>query len=324
MESSGSLSVDACVYRSRFARWDERASVRTAPLRRLQPDGADGLLYFPPEMAPMVAHPLVSKLGADALSRALAHHLAAHLDFTARLEHQVVNPVCVELSQAAFGLDVPCSMQQDAYNIYTDEAWHAQFSATMQRQVEAVAQLDRGGLGRAALLDRLAEVGARAPDAVRPLIPLFSAIVSETVISAILATIPSDQRIVPSVRELIRDHAVDEGTHHAYFADLLRQAWPQLSVGERRGIGMCLPPIIRAFLEPDLCAHAAILAQLGLCEDDAGQVLSDCYERDAVAAVVCRASRATRHHLMAVGALEDPATHEAFDAAGLLPPELER
>ena len=51
------------VYRTKFRLWESRASVRNAPRRVLAEDAHGGKLFFPPELVPMVEHPLVAERG---------------------------------------------------------------------------------------------------------------------------------------------------------------------------------------------------------------------------------------------------------------------
>src|SRR6185295_14101103 len=63
----------------------------------------------------------------------------------------------------------------------------------------------------------------------------------------IFSGIPSDPRVVMAVRELVADHAEDEGRHHAYFSRLLEFTWPRLNKAQRATIGPLLPEMVLAF-----------------------------------------------------------------------------
>ena len=106
---------------------------------------------------------------------------------------------------------------------------------------------------------------------------IFFTIVSETLISAILADIPADQRVVVAVRELVADHAQDEGRHHAYFSRLLEFTWPRLNKRQRAAIGPLLPEMILAFLEPDFVAIAGNLRACGLTAEQIDEVMTESY-----------------------------------------------
>lgn len=312
-----SLEVEHAVYVTKFRLWDERASVRTKPRRVL--DGDDGSsLYFRPEAVPFVGHDLVRARGDEAAATVLLQRLHVYLDFTAALEQNAVNPVCAAIARRRSGFALPPAMLADAHKIYTDEAWHAQFSDDIQRQIA-----DRTGIAPVlpeapSFLARLSAAEAGMAPAGAQLAPLFFAIVSETLISAILSDIPQDPRIHPGVREVVADHAADERVHHAYFAKLLEHVWPQLDRHQRRAIGLQIPEFIRAFLDPDYAALAGILRSIGLTPEEAGQVLCDAYDERELARSAAADARHTLRHLAKVGVTDDPAVAEAFEARGLV------
>jgi hypothetical protein len=307
--------IEDAVYHSKFRRWDVEASVRAKPRHVVGPD--DGGLYFRPEAVPFLDHPLVRARGAEVADAILLQRLHVYLDFTAELEQSAVNPVCAAISRRRSGLALPEAMLADAHKIYTDEAWHAQFSDDLQRQI-----VRRTGVAPVlpeapAFMSRLAAAEARMPAEAAGLAPLFFAIVSETLISAILFDIPRDSRVRPSVRAMVADHAADERIHHAYFAKLLQYAWHQLGARQRRAVGVQIPEFIRAFLDPDYPALVGILRSVGLEPDDAGQVLSERLDERRVAVDAAASARHTIRHLASVGVFEDPEIAEAFEADGL-------
>jgi hypothetical protein len=310
--------LEVAVYRTKFRRWEERASVRVKP-RRVLGDAPATTLYFPPESVPFLGHPLIRARGQEVASEILMQRLHVYLDFTAELEQRAVNPICAAISRRRSGFALPPGMLEDAYKICTDEAWHAQFSDDMQRQIVARTSVAPVLPQTPAFMRRLAAANA-APET-DGLGPLFFTIVSETLISAILTEIPRDARIDAGVRDLVADHAADEGVHHAYFAKLLEHVWPQLDARRRHAIGRLLPEFIRAFLDPDYDALAAIVRSIGLPADEVGEVLSDCFDEEALLDDQRGHARLTLRHFARVGVLDDPMIAEAFEAAGLLDPD---
>ncbi|MFD0884805.1 diiron oxygenase [Streptosporangium algeriense] len=123
-------------YGSRFERWDERAAVRVKPQPVMDTPAPD-VLYFPPELVPVLRHPLVAERGERAVHDALAQHLYHYLHFTVELEQVAIIPVAAGIARGRSGLNLPERMRADAYKIVTDEAWHAQLSYDLIRQVEA-------------------------------------------------------------------------------------------------------------------------------------------------------------------------------------------
>ena len=303
-------------YRSRFTNWDRRASVRVKP-DRSQGIGAPDALYFSPELVPAASHPLVVARGPEAVRRFLVHRLHQYLYFTVELEQLAVIPVTTDISLGRAGLRLPEGMRADAFKITTDEAWHAQFSYGLIRTVESATGVLSVFPVRQQFLDRVDRVRDRIDPRVRGAHDLLFGVVSETLISSILRDLPRDRRLPEMVRDLVADHAEDEGRHHAYFRTVLDHLWLSLSAGERALLGPHVPELVRAFLDPDLPALAIALFDLGLSDREVQQVLAECHPPEVVRADATLAARATAGYFAEVGALDDPATRDAFGAAGL-------
>jgi hypothetical protein len=304
-------------YVSRFDQWDSRASVRTKPARRLDavPDAS---LYFPPELAPEVGHPFVRDAGAATARLVLLHRLYDYMRFTSELEATTVIPVATAIARGHGGFPAPAALRADAFKIVTDEAWHAQFSDDLVRQLEAhtmVAPLAYQPAFRRRL-DRMLD---SVEPSLRPAAALAAAVCSETLISGLLSRLPNDRRLPPAVSATVRDHAEDEGRHHAYFRSVLDRFWPALSPAERRALGPLLPGIVTAFLEPDYAYIRRALVAVGLDADRATQVVAESYPRAAVRRSCADAARWTVRYLTEVGALDDPGTGAEFHVRGLLP-----
>jgi hypothetical protein len=314
-----SIGIAEAAYRSAFTSWHARASVRAKPRRQLGEEEPRELVYFPPELVPVAQHALVQELGADTVDRVLIQQLHTYLEFTSELEHGAVNPVAAMISRRRSGFDLPETMIEDAYKIYTDEAWHAQFSDDLQRQVAVKTGVGPTVFEEPNFFRKLKgfqlDLG---PDDQR-LVMIFFTIVSETLISTILSGIPSDPRVVMAVRELVADHAQDEGRHHAYFSRLLEFTWPRLNKAQREVVGPLLPEMILAFLEPDFAAIAGNLRACGLTAEQIDQVMTESYPPGTVRAGIRSASRATIRHFERVGIVDDPRTAEALEASRLWP-----
>lgn len=305
-------------YRSKFKLWESRASVRNAPRRMLAEDAHCGKLFFPPELVPMVTHPLVAGRGDDAVRSLLLQRLNVYLDFTADLEQRAVNPVAQLISRRRIGFALPERMVEDAYKICTDESWHAQFSDDLQRQVAEVTGTRAILPVEPQFLRRLRVVEDATPPEIVGLPRLFFAIVSETLISSILAGIPGDRRIVGAVRDLVADHAQDEGRHHAFFSEVFKRVWPALTPRERQLVGPLLAEFVLAFLEPDFPALRETVEAIGLTEDQARQVVEETHPRELVIAGIRTATTSTLRLFADHGVFADPVVAEAFEERGLV------
>lgn len=240
----------------------------------------------------MALHPLVAARGEATVRRLLLQRLYDYLAFTTELESIAVIPVATTISRGRSGLLLPEQMKADAFKIVTDEAWHAQFSDDFARQVAARTGCPPQSAADTppAFLSRLDELRERLPASLRGVESLLFAIVSETLISGILSDIPRDGRLPRSVREVVRDHAEDEGRHHVYFRSLLKHLWSALTDRERRAVGPFFPAAIRAFLEPGYARAADHLAAAGLSVPQIDQVIAESWPAEVVRVDVAEAA----------------------------------
>ncbi|WP_327749793.1 diiron oxygenase [Streptomyces europaeiscabiei] len=312
-------------YISRFERWDDLASVRRRPRRGFVAGAPD--LYFPPALYPVVLHPIVAAKGESVVKGLLLQRLYDYLDFTTELESLAVIPVATKISRGRSGLILPERMKADAYKIVTDEAWHAQFSHDFACQIEAetnIPRLQTQDNAPPAFLPRLDAARERLPHSLTGVESLLFSIVSETLISGILSDIPRDDRLPQSVRDIVRDHAEDEGRHHVYFRSVLRHLWPALTPHERKAVGPLVPATIYAFLEPDYARTAHHLRGIGLASDEIDQVIAESWPPHQVRCSIAGAASHLTRYFSEVGALDDSCTLASFEEAGLLTGPLEQ
>lgn len=305
-------------YRNSFNHWDEVASVRSKPLRILNGEEIEGRLFFTPELVPVANHPLVQERGKEIIEKILIFHLYAHLDFTENLEHEVVNKVAYQIGRGRLGFDLPAPMMEDAWKLYVDEAYHLMFSADLAKQVEQATRLERPPVVAPSFLKRLHVILDDVPAVKKRLIYLFFSIISETLITGTLSTVPKDQRVVKTICEVISDHAEDEKHHHAYFASLLSVIWGQLTLPLQRYIGALLPDLILGYLEPDYHVIQGWLQTLNFTPKEIERIREESYSQDQVLQNIRNASKITMNHLEKNGVLEEPSIAEVFMQKGLL------
>lgn len=303
-----------------FRRWEDRASVRRKPQRHLL--DVDEGLYFSPELHPVSQHPLVSARGPKASTFLLVRRLYDYLNFTTELESLAVIPVATSISRGRSGLPLSGAMRGDAFKIVTDEAWHAQFSYDLAVEVSEATGIPIPSRERApAFLCRLDEVRQQVPSRLVGIEALLFCIVSETLISGVLSEIPRDERLPKAVRDLVRDHAEDEGRHHAYFRVVLRALWEVLSPTEKHSLSLLIPQIIYAFLEPDYGQTSEALAAVGMSASEIEQCIGEAWTPASIAASVASGARPIIRYLAELGALEGREVQECFTESGLWLPE---
>ncbi|MFG2349684.1 diiron oxygenase [Streptomyces phaeochromogenes] len=304
-------------YRSPFHSWYERSTVRRSP-RRILTGQQPGGYYFAPELVPLARHSLITELRPELFDQVLIRQLLRYLHFTTVLENLVVNRTVLGIANGSIGVAVPDEMRLDAYKVYCDEAYHTLFSADLAQQVQQATRMRSEELSEPFFLRRLRELLEEAPDDLAPLVEILFVVVSETLISAQLSEIPSSKQLIPAVRDVVRDHAVDEGRHHAYFAIFLRFLWGSLDAAQRRSAALYVPRLIRMFIDPDETSVHAELLSYGLSRDDAHRVVGELFPEEIVAAHARSTARQTVRYFADLDVMDDGEIHEEFLKYGLL------
>lgn len=303
-------------YESQFVKWDELAYIRKQP-RRATP--FDPNLYFYPEaLATLFAHPKVAKSPEQIRRKLLVLHLYNYLEFTVRLELGPVNEVSKMLCLEEFLPWLPAQMRDDAFKIYVDEGAHAEMCHRLMMAVQQSTKVERLRLTPAFLriLDDL--VSSEEPE-YRPLIKLFFVIISETLITGSLVKLPKDESVQRAVRDLANDHATDEGRHHAYFRKVFECVWPRLSRDVRRRIGILLPDMILAFLQPDKSALTRMLESFPEEFPNAAQIVAEVVAYKSTHDGIVVSASPTLKMLRENYVFDDPAIDNAFVGLRLVP-----
>jgi hypothetical protein len=246
-------------------------------------------------------------------------HLYRYLDFTTLLELDVIGTVSREIALGRIDFELPEVVRAGAFKLCTDEAHHAYFSDDVERQVAAATEVEPEPLTTPAFLKTPRSIHRSLPREASVLGEMLFTVASETLISSILCEIPKDKRVVSAVREIIADHAEDEGRHSAYFSQFFGLLWPQLTDAQQAAVGPLLPHFILAFLHPDEEAIRSSLRQLPLKHDQVETVLAETYPREAVLETARAAAAVTLRLLEHRGVLDDPRIGDEFRACGLLP-----
>ncbi|WP_437287406.1 diiron oxygenase [Sorangium sp. So ce406] len=295
-------------YRKPLSGWDAASWIRSKPIRSASCEG----LAFPPELVPLSRHPRFVDDRAS-MERLLAYRLLTHLQFTTMLELEHVNAVCSRLARDCYALELSREQKNDALRIYCDEGAHALFVELLSVTIENRHGVERAALPQPrfhAVLERIFERhgGEVAPE----LLHLFFVSVSETLVSKILREIPRHPAVAPLVREVIGDHAQDEGTHSVYFHWLFPRAWSRLDRPKQELVGRILPRFLDAFLAPDLGCDARVLEALSFDEPTREEMLEETYQPGPVRGAVRSAAQPTLRMFEAAGVFETAAAADAF------------
>lgn len=299
--------------------WETKASARTKPHRILSPEEQEeGKVFFPLHLVPVAQHPMVMDLGDDAVKQILVSRLYNYLDFTRVLEIGVVNPVVTTIALRQIEVELPDIMYHDAVKIITDEGYHAYQSDDLINQIKSSTEVSYNPPKTPLLLHRLKELLKEADPEYHQLLQIFFVTISETLISSILSVVPKDKNVITTVRKVVGDHAADEGKHHAFFTDFLNYFWPRLSEKEQSVVGVFLPRLVYAFLEPDYLSIKSWLTSLPFNEKQIDEIVNESYPQEKVIPNIKQDSRPTLQLFKKCGMFENPQIADAFAARGLL------
>lgn len=304
-------------YRTAFANWDRRASVRSSPRRILPEDIGDP---FPVDLVPVAKHELVKGLRPEFFRRLITQQLYRYLHFTAKLEFMVVNYVVLGISQGSIHVPIPDQMRFDALKIYCDEAYHGYFSVDLMRQVQERTGIVPAVPDEPYFLRRLSALKARHKPDQAGFIDLLFTIVSETLITASLTEISKSRDVTEAVVEVLNDHALDEGRHHAYFASYLTYLWASLDRAERTFAGRLFPELIDIFLNPDLPSIGSELRGYGLGADEVARVLAEVFSPQVQGEYKRATASKLLGYLQEIEAFAEPGARDEAQSRGLLPP----
>jgi hypothetical protein len=303
-------------YTTRLTHWDTRASVRQAPMRKYTP--VEGARSFSKELIALMRHDIVVKADTAIHHVLETQKLYSYLGFTEKLERRAVMPVCVNLAEGEMPFKTPRSLQRDASKIVTDEAHHAECAVDLTDQIADVTGEMPLVLGRPEFLNKLDAAARRFDGIIQQLAFVTFTAVSETLITGTLTRVPADRAVHPVIREVLMDHARDEGRHQACFSDVIRIMWDQLDVRERDAIGPLFPEFVETFLAPDLNTEFAWLRVAGFDQATARKIIEETYEDLDLSASYRDQARPTISMLKRFGLLDHAATFDAAAKRGLV------
>jgi hypothetical protein len=298
-------------------KWHKTAGVRTGPHRVIGGGAAEGTVFFPHQLVPHLAHPVVATLPAARREMLTLLHLYQFLLATTHVETRVVNVGAERIANGRLGIDVPAATRMDAFKIYCDEGYHALYSLDLAEQIAGVTGVPVPRWDYGSFVERLA-VAARAQLPDEPVLAqLLQVVVFETLITAILNEAPGYPDLDGTVRDVLRDHARDEGRHHRFFTAFFHHLWAGLRPGLRAKVAQALPALIEVCMAADVVPVRSALLIAGLDVATADQVVRECYDTSAVPERTAEITRATVTMCRSAGVLDMPGAAEASPTRGL-------
>jgi P-aminobenzoate N-oxygenase AurF len=298
--------------------WYHSAGVRTGVRRVFLAEMEQGKVFFPGHLVPYLAHEDVRALPPGRARELTVRHLYQFLLSATHMETRIVNRAAELIATNRAGLDLPARARLDAFKVYCDEAYHALYSQDLADQIAAVTGIPIPPCDYGALVDRLHETGNRLLPGEPRLVALLQVVVFETLITSVLNELPNDASVVTAVRDVMRDHARDEGRHHRFFAAFLHELWAQLDSSLRVPVALMMPALIRGCLLWDVDPVRSSLELAGLDAPAADRVVRDCYNGASGAGRIREICQATVRSCRSAGILAVPGAEEEFAAHGLL------
>jgi hypothetical protein len=292
--------------------------VRTGPRRIVGAGAAEGRVFFPHQLVPHLAHPVVAALPAARRETLTLLHLYQFLLATTHVETRVVNVGAERIANGRLGIDVPAATRMDAFKVYCDEGYHALYSLDLAGQIAGVTGVPVPRWDYGSFVERLG-VAARAQLPDEPVLAqLLQVVVFETLITAILNEAPGYPDLDGTVRDVLRDHARDEGRHHRFFTAFFHHLWTGLRPSLRAKVAHALPALIEVCMAADVVPVRSALLIAGLDVATADQVVRECYDTSAVPERTAEITRATVTMCRSAGVLDMPGAAEAFAVRGLI------
>jgi hypothetical protein len=308
-----------------FEHWIDTASVRTrpplTPLDLSQAGGGiESVRWFVFGQADeLLSHPALRPLGLAERNTISAARLVHFLDEMTLTELRIVNSAAQRIAEQRLGEYLPEEMAIDALKLYTDEGYHAYFTAEASRWIRKAFALpdQREPSLKMASLEAIA---AEASEAERDLAWFMIGFVAETMITqGIVDTMRSTSH--SGLQHLLLTHLEDEWVHARYFAQAFERLWPRLGNHAQRRWAERLPDIMLAFHTRDPVPHARMLDHAGLAPTARDRVLEALISEGGLIARTRHMCRNTLQVLQRCGVLGDAEAHARFVRAGLLDPD---
>jgi hypothetical protein len=280
-------------------------------------EAGQGKVFFPSALVPHLSHPLVRALPPEGVRALALRHLYQFLMATDHVETRIVNAAAERIANGRSGLELPTRLRLDALKVYTDEGFHALYSLDLADQIASVTRVPVPDWDYGGFVGRLAEAGRRLLPDEPVLARLLQAVVFETLVTSVLNELPSDTSVVTAVRDVMRDHARDEGHHHRFFGVFFHELWAQLRPAQRTRVAHAFPAMVEVCLAADTVPARASLRLAGLSAGAAEEVIAATYPGMTQPDRLNHIARSTVHMCQSVGLLDIPGARDRFAAHGL-------
>lgn len=199
--------------------------------------------------------------------------LLGYLDFTRRLESELIAPVCSRL--AAKPPRGEEQLARDAVMTQCDESFHALLCMQLSAHVSAQSGLAAPMFGEPRFLRHVRELRAALAGVVPgDEVDFAAAVVAETIVTRTLAEDWRDTAVRPRVRAFLKVHHYDEARHGTFFSQALALCWRRWPGEVRAAVAVAWDGLVEAFATPDLDMIAVALRAAGNDEASVTEVVA--------------------------------------------------
>ena len=308
--------------RSPLADWIDVSAVRSKPsLTDFDLAGGSGdfnnVRWFVfGEADELMSHPALRHLGMPERNWLFAARLVHFLDDMTLTEHRIVNTAAQVIAENRLRAYLTEDLALDALKLYTDEGYHAYFTAHASRSIRNAFGMEAHD-GPSVKIATLEALVADTPAERCDMAWFMVGFVGETMITKAIVDVMRGTAH-SGVQRMLLAHLEDEWVHARYFAHLFTIIWPQLDADSQAHFGQLLPKIIEAFHTWDGGFHERILAHVGLDAAAIDRVLGKVAgEAQHTARMRSRCGN-TLQVLERCGVFGDDALRAAFVQRGLL------
>lgn len=237
-------------YRSFAEAWEERATIRTRPRRRVEDDQR---LIYPLSRQPLVLGATFQRECPQLRDFVLVQSLYKFINDVVIFETEIVDRTARRIAKDRFAVPFPFACRYDAMTVVVDEDYHALVAMDFLQQTIALTGIEPIDLPREIELSRAIPAAlAQVPVVLRDAMELICVGIAENTLTDDVAAFARDDTVKPSVKGLMADHLLDEGRHSSFWARLARIYWQAAPQADREAIAQVLPVFLGQYLTSDI------------------------------------------------------------------------
>jgi len=261
--------------------WDKFASVRNSNKSYdlgLENDITNSNLNWNlPSYTKILEHKDLQSITDEQKRFVMGTQLLEFVEKTTILEVDYVNKVANNIALGKYNLEIPEILKLDALKIYTDEGFHAHFSKEMSDQIKSYYKIsDDITPYLKNFFVKLNDIGSKFGPKNTYLSELASTIVSETLI---VQDISNEMKgiVYEPIKEMFRDHMVDEAYHANYFSTFFKIIWPQLPNEKKEILGFNLCEALILLNKPRVDIFYYSLSKIGFDRNQISKYINEIY-----------------------------------------------